>query len=341
MARREATAVITLSGPGEFNTGPWLLGSLCVLDALTRLMIALEFWLVVKAGYLLTGYKSPWDLVGMISFHILAGILIGWAGWLIFQEPRANSAAFLLLAALAVGFLLTLHDLWRDPGGATILLFAEGKRVYHEPVLAGLLFLESNWSVLVLLAAVLIVRVRRVDPSWMLVSIFWMLGKLLDTLLRRRFWPLNVMEWQEILWTIPPAVILLLALLVIRQSRRKALLLLRVALAVNVALIGWSAYETIRAGGLANGNWAAKGFGIMQAFVELPFNELVPLLLIVWAGRSAQSIGFRDDGSPWPRRYCGKCFYNLQGVQSEKCPECGTTLTEDSPSGQLVPTKNA
>lgn len=36
-----------------------------------------------------------------------------------------------------------------------------------------------------------------------------------------------------------------------------------------------------------------------------------------------------DDGSPYPRRYCGHCHYNLQGIASERCPECGRALVFD------------
>lgn len=33
-----------------------------------------------------------------------------------------------------------------------------------------------------------------------------------------------------------------------------------------------------------------------------------------------------DDGSPWPRQFCGQCRYNLYGIGSERCPECGVYL---------------
>ena len=31
-----------------------------------------------------------------------------------------------------------------------------------------------------------------------------------------------------------------------------------------------------------------------------------------------------DDGTPFPRRFCGKCYYNLHGIEANRCPECGT-----------------
>ena len=31
-----------------------------------------------------------------------------------------------------------------------------------------------------------------------------------------------------------------------------------------------------------------------------------------------------DDGTPFPRRFCGNCYYNLRGIEANRCPECGT-----------------
>ncbi len=31
-----------------------------------------------------------------------------------------------------------------------------------------------------------------------------------------------------------------------------------------------------------------------------------------------------DDGTPFPRRFCGNCYYNLRGIEAGRCPECGT-----------------
>lgn len=33
-----------------------------------------------------------------------------------------------------------------------------------------------------------------------------------------------------------------------------------------------------------------------------------------------------DDGSPFPRVYCGNCHYNLHGLDTVRCPECGMHL---------------
>ncbi len=51
-----------------------------------------------------------------------------------------------------------------------------------------------------------------------------------------------------------------------------------------------------------------------------------PWLLIAWYADRKPMFEFPDDGSPWPRRYCGKCYYNLHGVDADRCPECGATL---------------
>jgi len=49
------------------------------------------------------------------------------------------------------------------------------------------------------------------------------------------------------------------------------------------------------------------------------------LLIAVFACR-AWMHPFPDDGSPYPRRYCGRCRYNLLGVPQPRCPECGSEL---------------
>jgi len=44
-----------------------------------------------------------------------------------------------------------------------------------------------------------------------------------------------------------------------------------------------------------------------------------------------------DDGSPYPRRYCANCFYNLHGVNDDQCPECGVVLSPDTRAVAPVP----
>ncbi|HPD32482.1 MAG TPA: hypothetical protein PLL20_21015 [Phycisphaerae bacterium] len=57
-----------------------------------------------------------------------------------------------------------------------------------------------------------------------------------------------------------------------------------------------------------------------------------PWLLIALYARFVPMRTPPDDGSPYPRRYCRKCLYNLHGLESDRCPECGTELGTGSPT---------
>ena len=44
-----------------------------------------------------------------------------------------------------------------------------------------------------------------------------------------------------------------------------------------------------------------------------------------------------EDGTPYPRRYCGNCYYNLHGLDTaERCPECGEPVPSEKASGSVV-----
>lgn len=49
------------------------------------------------------------------------------------------------------------------------------------------------------------------------------------------------------------------------------------------------------------------------------------LLIALWAKYYPTRV-LAGDGSPFPRRFCGKCHYNLHGIDSTRCPECGAML---------------
>jgi hypothetical protein len=58
-------------------------------------------------------------------------------------------------------------------------------------------------------------------------------------------------------------------------------------------------------------------------FAEFPAT-VGPWLLIAFYTWRVPMRWPAEDGSPHPRRYCGRCGYNLHGVTSDCCPECGT-----------------
>ena len=48
-----------------------------------------------------------------------------------------------------------------------------------------------------------------------------------------------------------------------------------------------------------------------------------PWLVIAWWAWRYPTRAPADDGTPLPRWHCANCLYNLQGLTSDRCPECG------------------
>jgi hypothetical protein len=70
--------------------------------------------------------------------------------------------------------------------------------------------------------------------------------------------------------------------------------------------------------------WANESM-FLGIFVQ-PIIEAGPWFLIAWYAWRAPIWVPPEDGSPYPRRYCGRCHYNLHGIDSSRCPECGHEL---------------
>lgn len=62
-------------------------------------------------------------------------------------------------------------------------------------------------------------------------------------------------------------------------------------------------------------------------FVDLVLDAGPWILIALFAGKYPMRVP-PDDGSPFPRRYCGRCWYNLHGIDLSVCPECGRQLAE-------------
>lgn len=54
------------------------------------------------------------------------------------------------------------------------------------------------------------------------------------------------------------------------------------------------------------------------------------LFCIALLGGSLILHGWRHRDPRDPSRYCRRCEYNLTGVESTQCPECGSELNEHS-----------
>ncbi len=71
--------------------------------------------------------------------------------------------------------------------------------------------------------------------------------------------------------------------------------------------------------------WLGNEHGFTGLFVYLPAH-VGPWLLIAYYAWRVPMRQPPDDGSPFPRRFCGRCLYNLHGLTSDRCPECGASL---------------
>jgi hypothetical protein len=68
-------------------------------------------------------------------------------------------------------------------------------------------------------------------------------------------------------------------------------------------------------------------YAFTKIFVDSVFTAGPWLLIAVFAWRVPMTR-LPEDGSPFPRRYCGKCRYNLHGLDTNVCPECGAKLQD-------------
>jgi hypothetical protein len=81
-------------------------------------------------------------------------------------------------------------------------------------------------------------------------------------------------------------------------------------------------------------DWSPYPFGCflanqtfyMSFFVDTVLRAGPWILVAIYARKYPLRVP-PDDGSPFPRHYCGHCGYNLHGITHEVCPECGRRLT--------------
>ena len=66
-------------------------------------------------------------------------------------------------------------------------------------------------------------------------------------------------------------------------------------------------------------------YDFVSLFVD-PVPMIGPWMLIALYAHKLPMRGPPDDGTPFPRRFCGNCYYNLHGIADRRCPECGTPM---------------
>ena len=124
---------------------------------------------------------------------------------------------------------------------------------------------------------------------------------------------------------LPPAYACLLAgtagllLLKIRTARTLALMIA----AIELALVWYDSYFGWLLVHFATGGhaWTRNAF---HAICVRSVESVGPWLLIAVYAWRVPMTRLPDDDSPYPRRYCAVCGYNLHGLAESRCPECAT-----------------
>jgi len=57
-----------------------------------------------------------------------------------------------------------------------------------------------------------------------------------------------------------------------------------------------------------------------------PVRYVLPWVLIAWYAWRVPMLRPTEDEAPFPQRFCGACHYNLHGIETDRCPECGSDL---------------
>lgn len=116
------------------------------------------------------------------------------------------------------------------------------------------------------------------------------------------------------------AALILAAIGVIHAAEESLLMPWLVNIAIHALYLSVPGYP----GGLPY-RWVHTRQEFLGVFVN-SVRLIGPWLLIALYARFVPMQTPPDDGSPYPRRYCRKCLYNLHGLEASRCPECGTEL---------------
>ncbi|NLE58634.1 MAG: hypothetical protein GX616_09760 [Planctomycetes bacterium] len=171
---------------------------------------------------------------------------------------------------------------------------------------------------------------------WVYVAVAWSLSILLQYALYDPSWtwqiprffsaPLSIDQlwWLDRLHFIGLPLLTVGSLLFVKEG----VWLCPLAMAVMTALHPlpyalWSVNYFLHTRGLAH---LALNSDVFKVLFVYSVQNALPWLLIAWYAYRLSTRMPVGDGSPFPRRYCGKCHYNLCGIDSPRCPECGVEL---------------
>lgn len=250
--------------------------------------------------------------------------------------------------------VLALLEQWRTLGSTVSFVppGLDGWRIDVKPVAAIVANVDSLPWIGLLIVATMVARPRLQPPSdsgqgqpwvWLAATwcFCWLLGSVLCLHPSSRSWNVRFelrtadAAWAEWFYCTGVLGVGVLLLLQRRYARTVALAIAMTELTViglqfyRSGLRQYSAIQGLFAG--ARGlnprpSWTLV-LGNQPAFLLLFVDTVAsagPWLLIAWYGWRVSMKTLPDDGSPFPRRYCCRCHYNLRGLETTVCPECGT-----------------
>jgi hypothetical protein len=187
---------------------------------------------------------------------------------------------------------------------------------------------------------------RRVQSTWTIIAIVWCAAHGTRSLFSGEISALIGYSLQEQGLGVPAVaayllVLVLLTVLLWRGSGLARTFALAIAAAALVAALEnwfiqfWLVNVAIRALYIAHSDlpldeinrWVWTENDALGLLVH-PVRLVGPWLLIAFYAWRVPMRMAPDDGTPFPRRFCGNCHYNLHGIESERCPECGCVLVD-------------
>lgn len=198
--------------------------------------------------------------------------------------------------------------------------------------------------------------VRRRYPAWVLLASAWVLGSALgpgltsglcaviDTVYH--FWngSFGSMTIYLVVQTLTAGIMSTCLLTGSKHTRLIAVTLATIEIAAVTILTIWGLPNQVRTGIEALylsvpfphdplpspfpwGLYLLNSDSFRFLFIDTARQAGPWILIALFAGKYPMRVP-PDDGSPFPRRYCGHCWYNLHGIDLSVCPECGRQLVE-------------
>lgn len=305
-----------------------------------------RFWLEIsrQLGLRALGWFEFWLAVSQLTVGI-SGYLAGRALWRGHRSARWWLAAVIICLLIEIGvdigFALSWLQRWPS-SDLRELLFVFEQELIHDEFPCILAMSATLW-----LSLGRIPLLSKRYPSWLILAMAWAVGGLLTPnafhlpYLTAPFSP-AVGYWP---WILSKALFFMALVLMLFRCRRLRMLSIIIAAVQTAIFIKYSvmffpnlvgdSVITLLASARHCRGWPPSPFPLgvcylnrttLQYLVQLVLQAGPWILIAIYARKYPMRVP-AEDGSPWPRAYCGNCGYNLSGIEPNICPECGRQLS--------------